>query len=97
EVRALDAVASLKRSAADGERFGVVFLDPPYAHAHRLAPALGEGVPAVLTPDGLAVVESDARAPLSLPLALLRERRYGDTTIRIYGVETSERLDCGPR
>jgi hypothetical protein len=34
------------------------------------------------------VSESDRRSPLELELPLLRERRYGDTIIRIH--ETSE-------
>src|SRR3989442_11768292 len=41
----LDAGRALRRLAADGERFGIVFLDPPYATdlATRTLEALGAG------------------------------------------------------
>ena len=38
----------------------------------------------MLAPGGLAISESDRRAPLDLALALLDERRYGDTLIRLH-------------
>ena len=41
-------------------------------------------LPALLERGARVVVESDRRAPLQLALQVERERRYGDTTIRIY-------------
>jgi len=38
----------------------------------------------LLAPGGRVVTESDRRAPLELELPLARERRYGDTLIRIH-------------
>jgi hypothetical protein len=39
-----------------------------------------------LAPAARVVAESDRREPLELEaLTLLRERRYGDTLIRLYG------------
>jgi hypothetical protein len=38
----------------------------------------------VLAPGARVVSESDRRAPLELELPLVRERRYGDTQIRIH-------------
>jgi hypothetical protein len=38
----------------------------------------------VLAPDARVVAESDRRAPLTLELPVVRERRYGDTLIRIH-------------
>ncbi|MHB1859954.1 MAG: 16S rRNA (guanine(966)-N(2))-methyltransferase RsmD [Solirubrobacteraceae bacterium] len=84
EVRCHDALTSLTLSAGAGERFELVLLDPPYADAERLAGPLAEGVPAVLAADGLVVVESATRAPLRLQLPLLRQRRYGETTVAIH-------------
>jgi 16S rRNA (guanine966-N2)-methyltransferase len=85
EVRRQDALTYLERASLDGRQYDLVFLDPPYRQAsaigHRLSTALGP----VLAPGARVVVESDRRAPLELDLALLDERRYGDTLIRIHG------------
>jgi 16S rRNA (guanine(966)-N(2))-methyltransferase RsmD len=92
-LQALDAVAEVRRAdalrflgaAQDTEaQYDLVFLDPPYRHAERLARPLSEALPAVLAPGAVAVAESDRRAPLALDLPLHDERRYGDTLIRIY-------------
>jgi 16S rRNA (guanine966-N2)-methyltransferase len=77
-----DALRFLAR--AEG-RFDLVFCDPPYDSASRLAGPLAERLPAV-TPEGARIVtESDKRRPLELPFPLLRERSYGDTRIAIHG------------
>jgi 16S rRNA (guanine966-N2)-methyltransferase len=69
---------------AEGE-FDLVFCDPPYDVASRLAGALAERL-AALTPDHARIVtESDKRNPLELPFPLLTERSYGDTRIAIHG------------
>ena len=82
-VRAGDALAALRR----GETYDLVFLDPPYAMAEALAGQLSLALPAVLAAGARVVSESDRRAPPPLALPLARERRYGDTLIRIH--ETS--------
>jgi 16S rRNA (guanine966-N2)-methyltransferase len=93
-VQALSATATVKRNDAlrfltsasnSGAQYDLVFLDPPYRHAERLALPLSEALPAVLAPGAVVVAESDKRAPLTLTLPLTDERRYGDTLIRIYG------------
>jgi 16S rRNA (guanine966-N2)-methyltransferase len=83
-VRAGDALAGLGAAAADGERFDLVLVDPPYADAAGLGPALGVGLDGVLESGGLVVCESDRRSPIELRLPVERERRYGDTLIRIH-------------
>jgi 16S rRNA (guanine966-N2)-methyltransferase len=71
-------------TGADGP-FDLVFCDPPYDSASRLAGPLAERLPA-LTPDHARIVtESDKRHPLELPFPLLTERSYGDTRIAIHG------------
>jgi 16S rRNA (guanine966-N2)-methyltransferase len=76
-----DAVRFLAR--AEGT-FDLVFCDPPYDWAARLAGPLAERLPA-LTPEGARIVtESDKRMPLELPFTLLTERTYGDTRIAIH-------------
>lgn len=84
EVRAHDALSVLDQARVDGERYDLVFLDPPYESAQALARKLAIALPPLLSPRGQIVVESDRRTPLELPLPLRRERRYGDTSIRIH-------------
>ena len=80
-----DALRFLGSASSSGAQYDLVFLDPPYRHAERLARPLSEALPAVLAPGAVVVAESDKRAPLTLDLPLNDERRYGDTLIRIYG------------
>jgi 16S rRNA (guanine966-N2)-methyltransferase len=84
EVRQTDALRYLGIASGDGAQYDLIFLDPPYRLAERLAQPLSEALPAVLAPGAVAVAESDRRAPLALDLSLEDERRYGDTLIRIY-------------
>ena len=67
------------------ESFDLVFVDPPYDFAPRLAGPLSAALPAVLSEDALIVTESSKRTPLELSLPLTRERTYGDTRIAIHG------------
>ncbi len=85
DVHRRDALGWL-RDARGGPPFELVFCDPPYDLSHRLAGPLGEHLPAILSEDARIVTESDKRAPLELPFALLRERTYGDTRIAVHGL-----------
>jgi 16S rRNA (guanine966-N2)-methyltransferase len=69
---------------ADGA-FDLVFCDPPYDSASRLAGPLADRLPALIAEDARIVTESDKRNPLVLPFPLLVERAYGDTRIAIHG------------
>jgi 16S rRNA (guanine966-N2)-methyltransferase len=84
EVRRQSAAAFLERARADARQYDLVFLDPPYQRAGDLGRELSATLIGVLAPDSRVVAESDRRAPIALALALLDERRYGDTLIRIY-------------
>ncbi len=77
-----DALRFLGR--VDGP-FDLVFCDPPYDSASRLAGPLGMRLPALTAEDARIVTESDKRNPLELPFPLLTERTYGDTRIAIHG------------
>jgi 16S rRNA (guanine966-N2)-methyltransferase len=77
-----DALRFLAR--ADGA-FDLVFCDPPYDSASRLAGPLADRLPALIAEDARIVTESDKRNPLVLPFPLLVERAYGDTRIAIHG------------
>jgi 16S rRNA (guanine966-N2)-methyltransferase len=71
-----------------GETYYLVFVDPPYSQASALGPLLARELPARLTPGGRVVSESDRRTPLELGFPTIRERRYGDTLIRIHQLPT---------
>jgi 16S rRNA (guanine966-N2)-methyltransferase len=81
EVRSEDVLRFLARP---GDRYDLVFCDPPYDDAPRVAAPLSEAVPALVREDARIVTESDKRNPLLLPLPLLVERSYGDTRIAIH-------------
>jgi 16S rRNA G966 N2-methylase RsmD len=82
EVLRQDAVRFLAR--AEGT-FDLVFCDPPYDSASRLAGPLAERLPAITVRGARIVTESDKRNPLELPFPLITERTYGDTRIAIHG------------
>ncbi len=79
-----DALGFLRNAARRGERWNLVFCDPPYRLAARLGEGLGRPLVAVLTPGARLVCESSVKQPLELDLPLLKERTYGDTRIAIY-------------
>jgi 16S rRNA (guanine966-N2)-methyltransferase len=79
-----DARAALRSATARGDRYDLVFLDPPYAQARALGPQLSRALPGLLAPAARVLSESDRREPLELDLPLSLERRYGDTLIRIH-------------
>jgi 16S rRNA (guanine966-N2)-methyltransferase len=81
EVRRQDAIRFL--ASASGT-YDLVFVDPPYDSAVRVAGPLSERLPAVLTQEARIVTESDKRTPLELTLPLELERVYGDTRVAIH-------------
>jgi 16S rRNA (guanine966-N2)-methyltransferase len=78
------ARAALRDASARAETYDLVFLDPPYRQAAALGRELSEALGPLLADGARVVTESDRRTPLELPLALIHERRYGDTLIRIH-------------
>jgi 16S rRNA (guanine966-N2)-methyltransferase len=76
-----DALAFLDSA---GDRYDLVFLDPPYSSPGRLAERLTERLPPVLSDAARIVSESDKRNPLPLGLPVEDERVYGDTRIAIH-------------
>ena len=85
EVHRRGALEFLGTARADARHYDLVFVDPPYRLASVLGRELSSAIAPVLAPEARVVVESDRRAPLELDLPLARERRYGDTLIRIHG------------
>lgn len=76
------------------ESVGIVFLDPPYStdHANRVLKILAETD--WLVEKGIVAVETDRdqELPESLNerLWLMRDRRYGDSRLRIYQADRTE-------
>jgi 16S rRNA (guanine966-N2)-methyltransferase len=79
-----NADVALRDASRSGDTYDLVLLDPPYRDATVLGRELARALPAVLAPNARVVAESDRRAPLGLDLPVVRERRYGDTLIRIH-------------
>ena len=75
----------LRFLTSESGAFDLVFCDPPYDSASRLAGPLAERLPKLIATHGRIVTESDKRNPLELPFPLLSERTYGDTRIAIHG------------
>ena len=83
----LDVARALARLAAEGERFGIVFLDPPYETdlAASTLEALGAG--GITAPDALVVAQhrtKRAPAPEHGTLRAFRTRRFGETTLTFF-------------
>lgn len=82
EMREGDAAAFVCEAISRGEKYDVVFLDPPYAVP--LGARLASELPELLAPGARIVCESGRAASPLFALPLLRERRYGNTLLRIH-------------
>jgi len=82
-----DVLRSLEALARDGARFGVAFLDPPYASADA-APALERlGRGDCLLPGAVVVAQHSTKAPPPAELGVLtlwKSRRFGETTLTFF-------------
>ncbi|PYM89780.1 MAG: 16S rRNA (guanine(966)-N(2))-methyltransferase RsmD [Candidatus Rokuibacteriota bacterium] len=82
-----DVARQLTRLAGLGERFEIVFLDPPYAEdaVDRTLAALGAGE--LVAPEGLVIAQHfTKRRPADEYRALraFRDRRFGETTLTFF-------------
>lgn len=75
-----DFKACLKLLASKGERFDLVFLDPPYDKGLELEAARLIGELSLLVEGGRIVIEHAAKTRIELP-AVVDTRKYGDTCI----------------
>jgi 16S rRNA (guanine966-N2)-methyltransferase len=85
----------LRAAARKEQRWNLVFCDPPYRLAHRLAGQLEELLPPVLAEEARIVCESSARQPLKLDFPLVKERQYGDTVIVIHRYSSADESQDG--
>jgi|UniRef100_A0A7C3ZC11 16S rRNA (guanine966-N2)-methyltransferase len=81
--------AALKKLAAQGRQFSLVFLDPPYGRGLALSTLEALADSGLLGPEALVVAEHSHREALperTGQLALSQSRRYGDTQVSFYGM-----------
>ena len=79
-----DVARKLAADAAAGRRYDLVLIDPPYRMLTGFLPVLEAHLPAVVAPEGLVVVESDAREEPELPLPKRTSRRYGSARVTVF-------------
>jgi len=87
QVLPMDAARALNRLAAAGERFDLVFLDPPYGTGLVEDTLLRLGTGAVITLDAIVVAQHFTKhAPPERIgiLAAYRARRFGETTLTFF-------------
>jgi len=84
EVRRGEALSTLRCARTRAETYDLVLIDPPYRRAGAWGRELPAALEPLLAPKARVVVESDRRSPLELPWEIVKERRYGDTTITIH-------------
>jgi 16S rRNA (guanine966-N2)-methyltransferase len=84
EVRRGEALGALRSARTRAETYDLVLIDPPYRRAGAWGRELPAALEPLLAPKARVVVESDRRSPLELPWEIVKERRYGDTTITIH-------------
>ena len=80
-----DAVRYLDRASKGS--FDLILCDPPYGLDRRRTAKLDPLLRRALAPGGRLIVESSPERPIEVSLPLLRERRYGDTLVRLHGEE----------
>lgn len=81
-----DALRALAAEVAAGHRYDLVLVDPPYEMFSSLQNRLSTYLPAVLSDDGLVVVETGAKHEPELPPPLIKRtsRRYGSVRITLF-------------
>lgn len=81
---AVSAVTALSRS---GEKFDLIFIDPPYDAELTLSALSSIEKGGLLSPAGVLVAETSKRSPITTEFAGQKpsdERRYGDTLVYFF-------------
>lgn len=79
-----DVLRTIAQEATAGAKYDLVLVDPPYGMLTEIQPRLARHLPPLLAPDGLLVVETDARREPELPLPVRTTRKYGQTRVTLY-------------
>ena len=86
-VLVMDALAAVRVLARTGERFGIIFLDPPYESDWLAKLMVCPGLWDLLEPDGLMIVERQTGGkdlPLYEGIEKRLSRSYGGTLVEVY-------------
>ena len=78
-----DAARFLGRPPEEG--FDLVLCDPPYELPERTWARVAPLLPTAVAEGGRLMLETAAERTLAVELPLVRERRYGDTVVRVHG------------
>jgi 16S rRNA (guanine966-N2)-methyltransferase len=92
ELLAGDAAAILPRLAAQGRRFDLIFLDPPYRDAMADFTRLATWLNQLLRPGGTVILEHESRdtpPAFVTNLQLKRSCQYGTAMLSFYKVDQS--------
>jgi len=82
----MDASRAVEKLARAGERFSIIYLDPPYDTGWIAKIVNAPGLMTLFTADGVLLVEKGIHTPdLPLPDTLCKRlvRQYGDTLVEI--------------
>ena len=79
-----DVLLAIAQEATRGAKYDLVLVDPPYGMLNEIQPQLARHLPPLLAPDGLLVVETDARVEPELPLPVRTSRKYGQTRVTLF-------------
>ena len=79
-----DAVHGARPGGGCGRKYDLVLVDPPYGMFTDIQPRSRATCPPLLAPDGVVVVETDARVEPELPLPERTSRKYGQTRVTVF-------------
>mgnify|MGYP000355271931 CR=1 FL=1 len=81
-----DVARILEMLVASGEKFDIIYADPPYNINDQYLEELEEKILSILAEGGIFVLEHSARRTFTFQrLNLLTSKRYGDTILSFYG------------
>ena len=86
----LEALKAISELAKSGEKYDIIFMDPPYLKGYIVPciQAIEEG--GLLKDEGIIVIEHDSKDIIPdqfIKLKRIKNRKYGNTTISIYSEE----------
>jgi len=84
EVACEDAPGRLARDAAAARVYDLVLIDPPYHMLERALARLAPTLPAVVSAEGVVVVESASSEAPELPFQVRTSRRYGSARLTVF-------------
>ena len=84
----------LKALMKAGERFDLIYLDPPWRLLKEVAHTIAPSLPSLLLPHGFLIVEADVKQRVDIlsdtPLQCVRSCQYGSGVLSFYQLETGD-------